>query len=155
MEIVHQLAELFLEAVPTAVIVVLFYLFLRWAFFQPIQNAMAERTRRTDGVRADAAELETAAKRDLDSYDQGIRKALAEIYAEQERARQAALAERAKLLKSLLDQARGKVAASKKTIEAEVASSRAELERQIPMLAEEITQMILENPSSPLQGGAP
>ena len=45
MEILHQLGELFLEAVPTVVIVFLFYFFLRWAFFAPIQKAMAERTR--------------------------------------------------------------------------------------------------------------
>lgn len=153
MEIVHQLAALFLEAVPTAIVVVLFYFFLRWAFFHPIQNAMAERSKRIDGARAQAAEIEAATRQELDAYNQGLKKARAEVYAEQEQARQAALAERAKLLKALRDRAREEVATAKKAIEAEAVAARAEMERQAPVLAQEITRMILEKPS-PLRGGA-
>lgn len=152
MEIAHQLAALFLEAVPTAIVVVLFYFFLRWAFFQPIQNAMVERSKRIDGARTEAAEIEAATRRELDSYNEGMKKARAGIYAEQEQARQAALAERAKLLKALRERARDEVAAAKKAIAAEVAIARAEVERQAPALAQEITRMILEKPS-PLRGG--
>jgi F-type H+-transporting ATPase subunit b len=152
MEIVHQLAALFLQAAPTAIVVVLFYFFLRWAFFQPIQNAMAERSKRIDGARAEAVEVEAATRRELDSYNEGLKKARAEIYAEQEQARQAALAERAKLLKALRDRGREEVAAAKKAIEVEVATARAEVERQAPALAQEITRLILEKPS-PLHGG--
>jgi len=153
MEIVHQLVALFLEALPTAIVVVIFYFFLRWAFFQPIQNAMAERSRRIDGARAEAAEIVRATQQDLDSYNQGLKKARAEIYAEQEQARQGGLAERAKLLKALRDRAREEVASAKKAIEAEVAAARTEVESQAPALAQEITRMILERPSS-LRGGA-
>ena len=46
MDILHQLGALFLEAAPTVVIVFLFYFFMRWAFFTPIQKAMAERSAR-------------------------------------------------------------------------------------------------------------
>ena len=99
MEILHQLGELFLEAVPTIVIVLFFYFFMRWAFFGPIQKAMAERDARIEGARAEAAAVEAAAKQELDTYHEALRKARAEIYAEQEAARQAALDERAKLLK--------------------------------------------------------
>jgi hypothetical protein len=41
MEILRQLGDLFLQAVPTVIIVFLFYVFMRWAFFTPIQKAMA------------------------------------------------------------------------------------------------------------------
>src|ERR1700722_16498165 len=91
MGILHQLGGLFLGAVPTVVIVLLFYVFLRGAFFTPIQKAMAERGNRIEGARAEAATIEAAAQQELDSYNETLKKARREIYAEQELARQAAL----------------------------------------------------------------
>lgn len=153
MEILHQLGELFLEAVPTIVVVLLFYAFLRWAFFGPIQKAMAERAARIEGARAEAASVEAAAKQELDTYHEALRKARAEIYAEQEAARQAALDERAKLLKVMRSRSQEEVAAAKKRIAGDVAAARAEIERQAPALANQIARTILDNPSS-LRGGA-
>ena len=49
MEIAHQLGKLFLGALPTVIVVLLFYYFMRWAFFGPIQKAMAERNARIEG----------------------------------------------------------------------------------------------------------
>ena len=45
----RQLAQLFLAAAPTAIIVFLYYLFLRWSFFGPIERILAERRARIDG----------------------------------------------------------------------------------------------------------
>lgn len=153
MEILHQLGELFLEAMPTIVVVLLFYAFLRWAFFGPIQKAMAERAARIEGARAEAASLEAAAKQELHTYHEALRKARAEIYAEQEAARQAALDERAKLLKVMRSRSQEDVAAAKKEIAREVAAARSEIERQAPALANQIARTILDKPSS-LRGGA-
>jgi F-type H+-transporting ATPase subunit b len=153
MEILHSIGELFLEAVPTIVVVLLFYFFLRWAFFGPIQKAMAERDARIAGARAEAAAVEAAAKQELDSYNEALRKARAEIYGEQEAARQAALDSRAKLLKSMRARALEDVTAAKRRISADLESARAEVELQTPALASEIARMILEKPSS-LRGGA-
>ncbi|MFZ0981373.1 MAG: ATP synthase F0 subunit B [Candidatus Acidiferrales bacterium] len=153
MEILHQLGELFLEAVPTIVIVLLFYAFMRWAFFGPIQKAMAERAAKIEGARAEAASVEAAARQELDTYHEALRKARAEIYTEQEAARQAALDERAKLLKVMRSRSQEDVAAAKKRIAADVAAAGAEIERQAPALANQIARMILNKPSS-LRGGA-
>ena len=54
MELLHQLGELFLQAVPTVIIVLIFYFFMRWAFFGPVLKAMAERTTHIEGARAEA-----------------------------------------------------------------------------------------------------
>ncbi len=143
MEILHQLAGLFLQAVPTVIIVFLFYLFLRWAFFGPIQKAMAERTARIEGARAEAAAVEAAARQELDTYNEALRKARGEIYLEQEAARQAVLDDRAKLMKAMRSRAVEEVEAAKKKIAAELAAARAEVERQTPTLAGEIARMIL------------
>jgi F-type H+-transporting ATPase subunit b len=154
MDIFHQLGELFLEAVPTVIIVFLFYLFMRWAFFAPIQKAMAERSARIEGARAEAARVEAEAKQELDAYNEELKKARAGIYAEQEAARQAVLEDRAKLLKAMRARAIEEIAAAKKKIAAEFEVARAELERQAPELAGQIARAILA-PPPPMRGGAP
>jgi F0F1-type ATP synthase membrane subunit b/b' len=151
MELLHQLGNLFLEAVPTVVIVLLFYLFLRWAFFTPIQKAMAERSALIEGARAEAAQAELAAKQELDAYGDALRKARAEIFAEQEAARQIVLDERAQLLKAMRMREQDEVRKAKARIDAEVAAARAEIERETPALAADIARAVLQG-SSPMGG---
>jgi F0F1-type ATP synthase membrane subunit b/b' len=151
MEILHQLAELFLQAVPTVVIVFLFYLFLRWAFFTPIQKAMAERDAKIEGARREAAALEAEAGKELQDYNERLRKVRGELYAEQEAARQVVLDERARLLKAMRSRALEEVEEAKKKIASEQVSARHEVESQTDSLAAEIVRVILENPS-PRQG---
>jgi F0F1-type ATP synthase membrane subunit b/b' len=153
MDILRQLGELFLQAVPTVVIVFLFYFFLRWAFFGPIEKAMSERDARIEGARAEAAQLEAAAKQELDSYNEALKEARRQIYAEQEQARQAVLDERARLLKAMRSRAQEEVADAKRRIAAEVAAARPQVERELPLLAAQIARAILERPSQ-LGGGA-
>jgi F0F1-type ATP synthase membrane subunit b/b' len=153
MEIAHELGKLFLGALPTVVLVLLFYFFMRWAFFTPIQKAMAERRARIEGARAEAAAADAGAKHELDAYHEALRKALAEIYAEQELARQDALDNRAKLLKAMRTRAQEDVSSAKKRIAAELATARTEVERQAPVLATQIARAILDKPSR--LGGGP
>jgi F0F1-type ATP synthase membrane subunit b/b' len=153
MEIAHQLGKLFLGALPTVIVVLLFYFFLRWAFFGPIQKAMAERSARIEGARAEAAAAEAGAKQELDAYHDALRKARGEIYAEQELARQEALDNRAKLLKAMRARAQEDVNAAKKRIAAEFAAARTEVERETPALAIQIARAILDKPST-LQSGS-
>jgi F0F1-type ATP synthase membrane subunit b/b' len=152
MEIFHQLGELFLQAAPTVVIVLLFYFFMRWAFWGPIQKAMAERTAKMEGARTEAAAVEASARQELDTYQQALNKARGEVYAEQETARQAALDERARLLKAMNARAQEDVAAAKKKIAADIAAARGQVELDLPGLANDIARRILEKPST-LRGG--
>lgn len=147
MDILHQLGGLFLQAVPTVVIVFLFYLFMRWAFFKPIEKAMNERAARIEGARAEAAQFEQEAKQELDTYNQRRNEALRQIFIEQEQARDAALAERARLLKAMRARTQDEVATAKKRIAAEFESARNELEAQVPQLAAQIARSIIDRPS--------
>jgi F-type H+-transporting ATPase subunit b len=144
MEIAHQLGELFLGAVPTVIIVLLFCVFLRWAFFIPIQKAMTERKALIEGARADAAKVGAETKHELDIYNQTLKRALAGIYEEQENARQAVLEERAQLLRAMRSRSQEEVNEAKKKIAADLAVARAEIERQTPALANDIARAILE-----------
>lgn len=144
MEIAHQLGELFLGAIPTVIIFLLFYLFLKWAFFTPIQKAMAERRAAIEGARSEAARVEAEARHELDTYNQALKSALGKIYEEQEAARQAVLDERAQLLRAMRNRSQEEVNEAKKKVAADLAAARTEIEQQTPALAREIARSILE-----------
>lgn len=152
MEILRQLGELFLESVPTIIIVLLFYFFLRWSFFGPIQKAMAERAAKIEGARAEAAAAQAEAEKDVDAYNEALRKARVEIFSQQEAARGVVLEERARLLKAMRARVQEEVAAAKQRIAVDLFAARKEVEAQTPVLAGEIVRGILER-RTPLQGG--
>ena len=144
MEILHQLGKLFLQAVPTVLIVFLFCLLLRANFFQPLERVLAERKARTEGARRAAELSQAAAQEKMRSYQEALKKARAEIYAEQEAARRAILEERAALIRTTRVGANEEIRAAKRKVLAGLAAARAELEPASQALAGEIARAILE-----------
>jgi len=113
---------------------------------------MDERARRIDGAKGEAAAAQAAAREETDRYNDALKKARAEVYLEQESARQAVLDERAKLLRTLRARTLEMVQEAKARIAAESETARAEIEKQTPALAGQISKMILER-SAPSAGG--
>jgi F0F1-type ATP synthase membrane subunit b/b' len=150
-EIVHQLGELFLQAVPTVLIVLAFYVMLRALFFKPLLAVMAERDARTVGARKAAAEAEAAAAEKVKQYQDALKKARAQVYAEQEAARKKVLDERATLLKEARVKAMAEVAAAKERVAKELAEALRELKSSVGQLAMEIARRVLQ--FSPKSGG--
>ena len=148
-EIVHQLGELFLQAVPTVLIVLAFYVVMRALFFKPLLRVMAEREARTAGAQkaAEAAQVAAAAK--VKQYQEALQKARAQVYSEQEAARKKLLDERAAQLKDARGAAGSEVAAAKKRISNELAEAKGELEASAGQLAAEIARRVLQTPSGP------
>src|SRR5579872_1130259 len=144
MEIFKQLEELFLAAVPTAVIVFLFYLFLRWSFFGPLGRVMAERRKRSDGARAEAEALRKAAHEKDRAHREGLRKARAEVFAEQDVARRKVLDERNAAVRQARMRANDEIQAAKGRIAAELEAARHDLDRSGDQLADEIARAVLE-----------
>lgn len=144
MEILKQLGDLFLAAIPTAVFVFLFYLFLRWSFFGPIEGVVRERGRRIEGARREAEELRKTAQEKSHAYQDALRKARAELFREQEAARRAALDERGASMRQARQRANEEIQAAKRRIHAEVEVARAELATSTTELAEKIARTILE-----------
>src|SRR6266404_4812379 len=130
-EIVHQLGELFLQAVPTVLIVLAFYVMLRALFFKPLLAVMAERDARTVGARKAAAEAEAAAAEKFKQYQGALKKARAQVYAEQEAARKKVLDERATLLKEARVKAMGEVAEALRDLKSSVGQLAMEIARRI------------------------
>lgn len=154
MEIVHQLGELFLAAVPTVIFVFLFYIFLRWSFFGPITRVMAERHARIEGARRYAESVHATAQEKARAYQETLRKTRAEIFGEQEAARRAALEERSAAIQKARSHANDEIQMAKKRIAAEIEAARGELAASGQQLAEQIVRSILEQqPLNPRPAG--
>src|SRR5882762_9872498 len=145
-DIVHQLGELFLQAVPTVLTVLAFYLILRSLFFRPLLQVMAERESRTVGAQKAAEAAQAAAAEKVKQYQDALRQARAQVYAEQEAARKKLLEERAAQLKEARAKASAEVSAAKERIAGELAAARRDVEATISQLSAEIARRILQAP---------
>jgi F-type H+-transporting ATPase subunit b len=148
-EIVLQLGELFLQAVPTVLIVLVFYLVLRGLFFKPLLKVMAEREERTAGARKAADAAEAAAVEKLKQYQEALKRARAQVYAEQEAARKKLLDERAAQLKVARSKAAAEVASAKQSVAKELVAAEREIKTSVALLAAEIARRVLEVPPRP------
>ena len=151
-EIVHQLGELFLQAVPTVLIVLAFYVMLRALFFKPLLAVMAERDARTVGARKAAAAAEAAAAEKVKQYQEALKKARAQVYLEQEAARKKVLDERAALLKDARIKAAARVEEGKKHTAKELAAALLEIKSSVEQLAVDIARRVLQ--IGPQPGGS-
>ena len=148
-DLVHQLGELFLGAVPVALIVVVFYLVLRSLFFQPLLKVMAERDARTLGAQKSAEAAQTAAAEKIRQYEEALKQARAKVYAEQEAVRKKLMDERAVFLKEARAKAAAEVSAGKQGIEKEFAAAKKELQATAAQLSVEIARRVLQSPIAP------
>jgi F0F1-type ATP synthase membrane subunit b/b' len=142
-ELLRQLGQLFLQAIPTVVIVFLFYLFMRPVFFNPILHAMNERKRLTEGAHEEAEKLLGQTREKGKVRQEELKKARMAIYAEHEAARQAILTERTRQLSERRTEAQQEVRVAKARLAAEAVETRASLEEQSPDLAAKIVDNIL------------
>jgi len=148
-EIVRQLGELFLQAVPTVLIVLAFYLILRSLFFRPLLQVMAERESRTAGAQKAAEAAQAAAAEKVKQYQEALRQARAQVYEEQESARKKLLDERASLLRDARARAGAEVAAGKDRVAKELAVARRDVKATAGELAAEIARRFLQIPPRP------
>ena len=148
-DLVHQLGELFLGAVPVALIVLVFYLVLRSLFFQPLLKVMAERDARTLGAQKSAEAAQMAAAEKIRQYEEALKQARAKVYAEQEAARKKLMEERAAFLKEARAKAAAEVNAGKQGIEKEFAAAKKELQATAAQLSVEIARRVLQSPIAP------
>jgi len=147
--IVQQLGELFLQAVPTVLIILLFYIILRALFFKPLLAVMAERDARTVGAQKASEAAQAAAAEKVKQYQEALRQARGQVYAEQEAARKKLLEERAAQIREARTKASGEVSVAKARVTAELAAARREVEATVAQLSAEIARRILQTPPRP------
>jgi F-type H+-transporting ATPase subunit b len=144
-----QLIELLLQAVPTVLIILLFYSILRAIFFKPLLKVMAERDARSGGAQKAAEAAHAAAAEKVKQYQEALKQARGQVYFEQEAARKRLLDERAGQLKDARGKAGIEVNAAKQRIDTELAAARRDVEATVGQLAAEIARRILQVPLQP------
>ena len=127
-DLVHQIGELFLRAVPVALIVLVFYFILRPLFFKPLLAVMAEREARTRGAQRAAEAAQAAAAAKVKQYEEALRQAKAKVYAEQEAERKKLLDERAAFLKDARSKASAEVGKAKERVAGELEAAKRDIE---------------------------
>ena len=150
--IVHQLGELFLQAVPTVLIILLFYFILREVFFKPLLAVMAERNARTVGAQKAAEAAQAAAAQKVKQYQEALRQARGTMYAEQEAALKKLLDERAAQIKEARTRAAVEVTAEEARVAAELAAAHRDIEAIAAQLSAAIARRIMQ---APPRTGAP
>ena len=148
-DIVGQLGELFLQAVPTVLIIFLFYFILRAIFFKPLLRVMAEREARTVGAQKARESAEAGAAEKVKQYEDALKQARAKVYGEQETARKRLLDERTELVRAARAKATVEIASAKARIAGELAAAQKDLDGIIGQLAAEVASRILQAPPRP------
>ena len=154
-DLVHQIGELFLRAVPVALIVLVFYFILRAFFFKPLLQVMAERDARTIGAQKAAEAAQAAAAQKIRQYEEALHQAKAKVYAEQEADRKKVLDERAAFLKETRRKAGEEVTRAKQKVSGELDAAKQQIEGTVPELAAEIARRVLDahaGPAAPTRG---
>lgn len=142
-EIAHKLLELVLGAVPTFLILLGLYAFLRVVFFGPLEEVLEKRHAATEGAREAAGRSMTAAEAKAAEYAAALDQARAEIYRAREAERQKTLEVRAALVEKTRGQAAEKIRGAREGIDADVAAARTKLREDSRSLAESIARRIL------------
>jgi F-type H+-transporting ATPase subunit b len=141
--ILHQLAELFLRSIPTAVLFLLLLGAYRLLVHGPLMKVLAERQERTTGAvaRAEAAIRQADAR--AQEYEAKLRAARAEIFHAREQRVQAMQRERDRVLEEARHVAHEKVRGEREKLDAEAGEARTALDNKADGLATEILRVIV------------
>jgi F0F1-type ATP synthase membrane subunit b/b' len=148
-DLIHQLGNLLIRAVPVGVIVLIFYVLMRSLFFKPVLAVMAERQARTLGAQKQAEAAQVAAAEKIKQFQEALKQAKAKVYLEQEAQRKKQLDERAAFLKEARAKSSVQVNQAKDRVAGELQGAKKDIEATAAQLAQEITRRVLQVPAGP------
>jgi F-type H+-transporting ATPase subunit b len=142
-EILKQLGELVLGAVPTMVLFILLVVAYGVLVRQPLGRILADRRARTTGAVEQAKGAIAAAEAETSAYEEKLRKAKAEIYAARERKLQQWGAEREAAIEQVRQAAKDRVQTAKQGIEQSVGEARHQIEAVSVELSSRVLAAVL------------
>jgi F-type H+-transporting ATPase subunit b len=142
-QIARQLGELLLGAVPTALLLALFYFLYTVLVHKPLTAVLAERRARTEGALEKArADIAAADARTAD-YEQRLREARLKIFKNLEARRQQAMQLRADAAAQARSRSQEQVKAARASIEQDKLQAMAKLHSDAEQLAREIVSIVM------------
>lgn len=142
-DIIHQLATLFLSAVPTALLFIILVISYQFLVQGPLTAMLAKRRALTEGAMDDARKAIAQAEAKAAEYSEKLRQARAEAFKVREQRIRQWNAERDAALDSARKSAGDKVRQSKMSLEAEVESARTTIQASISDLAGQAVRAVL------------
>ncbi len=140
----HDLGRILLNAVPTFLIVAFLIFYLRSTFFKPLARILQRRYAETEGAKEAAEESLRQAELRVAEYEEKLRAARGQFYAEQDTALRQLEREQALSLEQARRQTDAQIAAARVSLQAQVDESRSTLEAQTSDLADRIVSRVLE-----------
>jgi F-type H+-transporting ATPase subunit b len=141
--ILHQLADLFLRSIPTAVLFLLLLGAYRVLVYAPLLKVLSERGERTVGAMARAEAAIRAAEARSQEYEARLRTARAEIFHAREQRLQALQRDRERALEEARHAAHERVRVARERLEDEATDARASLDSRADSLAAEILRAVV------------
>ncbi|HEX5432066.1 MAG TPA: ATP synthase F0 subunit B [Bryobacteraceae bacterium] len=139
----QQLGGLFIEAIPTAILLLIVHFYLKFMLFRPLRKVLQERDDLTEGARKTAQESLAAAERKAAEYEAMFREARAEVYRQQEETRRRWLEDQSKQVAEARERTDASVQRAKDEIAAEAAAARQNLLETSGALADRIASRVL------------
>jgi F-type H+-transporting ATPase subunit b len=142
-ELLRQLSDLALGAVPTAIIFLVLLVAYRYLVHGPLMRALAERRERTAGAVEKAHAAIAAADARTQEYEAKLRSARAEIFRRREQRMQQWNTERESALATARQTAQERVRAAQAALQAQASDARKEIETGADELAAQVLKAVL------------
>lgn len=140
----HDVGQVALRAIPTIVLFLFLYFYLKSMLFKPLQEVLGRRREATDGARKRAQEALDRAEHKVKEYEAALRQARGEIFVEQEKQRKAWRDEQTALVAAAREQAMTKIKEGRLQIAADAAQAQSGLNAQAEALADQIVAQVLK-----------
>jgi F-type H+-transporting ATPase subunit b len=140
----HDVGQVALRAIPTIILFIFLYFYLKSMLFKPLQEVLGRRREATDGARKRAQEALHRAETKVTEYEAALRKARGEIFTEQENQRKQWRDEQAALVAAAREQAMAKIKEGRLQIAADAANAQKGLNQQAESLADQIVAQVLK-----------
>ena len=145
----HQLGQLFVQSLPTVVMVFLLFIILERILFRPLIATMKKREELTVGALARAREEAAAVEAKTRQYEEAFQAARQDVYRQRETDRHANLEQRDATLRQARAQADALIHSAQADLAGEVERAKTELDSACVPLAEEISQSLVGTDSLP------
>jgi F-type H+-transporting ATPase subunit b len=142
-QILRQLGELLLKAIPTFLLVVFLSFYLKRVFFKPLEKVLAERYAATEGARKLAEESFQRASAKAAEYEAAMRDARADLYRRQEQVHKNLQEQAAAQIAEARKRSEAAVEAAKQQIAQEASAARLSLKGESDQLAARIADAVL------------
>jgi len=139
----HALGEIVLKAVPTFLLLVVLYFYLRLVFFKPLERTLQRRYEATEGARKVAEESLARAAAKTAEYEAALRAARAEVYQSQDRLHKQLQDDQLAQVTMARQRTEAMVNEAKRQLAADVEQAKGTLAAQSDLLANQIAETIL------------